>query len=192
MGPLTNHVADLLTWERPDDQTLASIGASKLSSYPSDWPLLESLSAAGVVGDFSNLLALNSKAGANGKQFASILFALVAPLSRGSITLGSADMADAPIIDPAWLTDPTDQALAIYAFKRARQYFATQAMQPILAGAEYLPGPNVQSDAQILDWIRSNLMSECLEVALTFLNLIPPSLFFFFFISSRLARFLHQ
>lgn len=160
LGPLTNHVADLLTWERPSDADLNSIGAGALTSYPTDYPLLEGLSAPGVVGNFANLLTENLAAGFGGKQFATILFALVAPQSRGSITLASNDMADAPIIDPAWLTDKVDQQLAIYAFKRARQYFAANAMKPILNGAEYLPGVTVQSDAQILDWIRNNLMSE--------------------------------
>jgi choline dehydrogenase len=159
LGPLTNHVADLLSWERPSDAQLASIGASKLSSYPADYPLLEGFSAPGVVGNFANLLSENMAAGFGGKQFATILFALVAPQSRGTITLASADMADAPIIDPRWLTDPVDQALAIYAFKRARQYFAANAMKPILAGIEYLPGPAVQTDAQILAWIQNNLMT---------------------------------
>ncbi|UZJ52489.1 hypothetical protein CBS101457_001809 [Exobasidium rhododendri] len=159
LGPLTNNVADLQAWERPSDAILAGIGASALSSYPADWPLLEAMSAPGVIGDFSNLLTQNAIAGAGGKRFASILFALVAPLSRGSVTISSKDMAIPPVIDPNWLTDVVDQKLAIYAFKRARAYFATNAMRPILAGAEYLPGATIQSDADILNWIRSNLMT---------------------------------
>lgn len=73
-GPLTNNVADLLSWERPSDQQLRDIGASALTSYPADYPVLEALSAPGVVGDFNNLLTQNLKAGFGGKQFASILF----------------------------------------------------------------------------------------------------------------------
>lgn len=108
---MTNHVADLLTWERPDDATLASIGASKLSSYPADWPVLESLSAPvslptaifetgtcshtfaflrssqGVVGDFANLLAENSKAGSDGSRYATILFGMLMPECDSRITL---------------------------------------------------------------------------------------------------------
>jgi choline dehydrogenase len=74
LGPLTNHVADLLTWERPSDQQLNDMGASKLTSYPADYPVLESLSAPGVVGDFNNLLTENLNVGIGGRQFATILF----------------------------------------------------------------------------------------------------------------------
>jgi choline dehydrogenase-like flavoprotein len=163
LGPLTNNVADMLAWERIPSSTLNSIGASALNAYPSDWPFLEAFSAPGAVGNFANLLALNAQMGLDGSRFATILMALVAPQSRGSVTLASADTKDLPIIDPAWLTSPTDQAVAIYAFKRARQYFAAKAMAPILVGtpalAESLPGASVQTDAQILDWIRNNLMT---------------------------------
>lgn len=163
LGPLTNNVADMLAWERIDLATLSSIGATKLTSLPSDWPFLEAFSAPGAVGDFANLLALNAKMGADGSRFATILMALVAPQSRGTVTLASADTKDLPIIDPAWLTDPVDQKVAIYAFKRARKYFAAQAMAPILVGdsstAEALPGASVQTDEEILDWIRNNLMT---------------------------------
>lgn len=109
--------------------------------------------------DLGNLLTSNLQAGIGGKRFASILMALVAPQSRGTITLNSADTSDAPLIDPAWMTHPTDQKVALYGFKRARQYFATRAMKPILAGQEFLPGPSIQSDDQILNWIRNNLMT---------------------------------
>lgn len=163
LGPLTNNVADMLAWERINPSTLVSIGASKLLSYPSDWPYLEALSAPGAVGDFGNLLTTNAEMGLDGSRFNTILMALVAPQSRGTVTLASKDTSDLPIIDPAWLTDPVDQKVAIYAFKRARQYFAAKAMAPILVGdaktAEVLPGADVQTDDQILDWIRNNLMT---------------------------------
>ncbi|MCO5566001.1 hypothetical protein L7F22_019676 [Adiantum nelumboides] len=163
LGPLTNNVADMLAWERINPATLVSIGASKLLTYPSDWPFLEAFSAPGAVGDFGNLLATNAEMGADGSRFSTILMALVAPQSRGTVTLASKDTSDLPIIDPAWLTDPVDQKVAIYAFKRARQYFAAKAMAPILVGdaktAEVLPGSDVQTDDQILNWIRNNLMT---------------------------------
>lgn len=168
LGPLTNHVADLLAWEKLPPAalaTLGSAGAAKISSFPPDWPILEHFSAPGVVANFANLLAENAAAGADGSRFATILGALVAPLSRGSVTLASADTATLPVIDPAWLTDETDQKVAIYAFKRVRQYFAARAMSPILfshnvTADEYVPGfATVNTDAEILNWIRDNLMT---------------------------------
>jgi len=160
LGPFTNNVADMISFERLDSSTLEQLGAQALAAYPADWPHLEYLSAPGLVSDFSNLLTLNVKAGlATGKEFVTILAALVAPQSRGSVRIVSDDASVPPLIDPGWLTDPVDQAVAVAAFKRTREFFSALAMQPILAGQEYLPGPACQSDQEILDWIKHNLMT---------------------------------
>ena len=82
--------------------------------------------------------------------------ALVAPYSRGNVTINSANAADPPIINPNWLSDPRDQATVIAGYKRARQIFNTRAMAPVLIGKEYFPGAAVQSDAQILEVIRQS------------------------------------
>ena len=51
------------------------------------------------MGNFSNLMvADNAPLEPVGQQYASILSALAAPQSRGTITLASSDMADHPII----------------------------------------------------------------------------------------------
>jgi choline dehydrogenase-like flavoprotein len=92
-------------------------------------------------------------------MYASLMTALVAPVSRGSVTISSADTAVLPIIDPAFLVSPADQEVALAAFKRARDFFAAKALQPVLIGEEYDPGPSVATDAQILHWIRSNVMT---------------------------------
>ncbi|KNZ52178.1 hypothetical protein VP01_365g2 [Puccinia sorghi] len=160
LGPLTNNVADMISFERLESSKLEQLDAQSLAAYPADWPHLEYLSAPGLVGDFSNLLTLNTKAGlATGKEFVTILAALVAPQSRGSVKIVSHDASVPPLIDPGWLTDPVDQAIAVEAFKRTREFFSAQAMQPILAGQEYIPGPSCESDEEILDWIKKNLMT---------------------------------
>ncbi|CAD6888881.1 unnamed protein product, partial [Tilletia caries] len=46
-------------------------------------------------------------------------------------------MADLPVVDPAWLTDPVDQAVAVESFKRIRRIFSTKAMQKIVTGPEF-------------------------------------------------------
>jgi choline dehydrogenase len=159
LGPLTNPVADFLGWDRISDERLAQIGAGVLSSYPRDWPFIEYFSAPGVVGNFDNLWAENAVAGATGARFVTILAGLVAPRSRGSVTIASPDTAVLPIINPGFLSDPVDQAVAIEAFKRTRAAFAAKAMQPILVGPEYIPGNAIQTDAQILDYVRKNAMT---------------------------------
>ncbi|PLW19223.1 hypothetical protein PCASD_15138 [Puccinia coronata f. sp. avenae] len=160
LGPLTNNVADMIAFERFGISKLKQLNAHSLSAYPADWPHVEYLSAAGLVSDFSDLIALNALAGTTtGKEFVTILAALVAPQSRGTVKIVSNDASVPPLIDPGWLTHPVDQMIAIEAFKRTREFFSAQAMQPIIDGQEYLPGPSVDSDEQILDWIKNSLMT---------------------------------
>lgn len=160
LGLLTNPVADLLAWERIPPATAAAIGAGILNTYPSDWPHIEHFSGAGFVGNFQGLFQDNLARGADGSRFATILAAIVAPRSRGTVTLNSADTGDLPNIDPKWLVDPVDQAAAVYGFKRAREFFSAQAMQPVLAEKnEYYPGAAVSTDAQILQHVKENLMT---------------------------------
>jgi choline dehydrogenase len=157
-GPLTNPVCDFLGWEKvPTDMRsgLSKIAIADLQQYPADWPEIEYLSAPGYIGDFSGLLMSQPR---DGFQYASILAALVAPLSRGTVTLKSADTNDLPIINPNWLTASTDQEVAIVAYKRVRAAFASKFMAPVLTNStEYYPGPDVKTDEQILNHIRKTL-----------------------------------
>lgn len=75
----------------------------------------------------------------------------MAPFSRGNVTIATSDTADNPIISPNWLLDPRDQEIAVAGFKRARQIFETDLIRPIVnGGAEFFPGAQVKSDADIL------------------------------------------
>lgn len=114
------------------------------------------ISAAGFVGNFSNLL--NGQP-TDGQQYASIIGTLVAPTSRGNITIKSANVSEPPIIYPNWLATKTDQVMAITIFKRIRQAFQSNAMAPIIVGKEYYPGPKTQSDEDILQFIKNNVMT---------------------------------
>ncbi|KAF4815036.1 Dehydrogenase patE [Colletotrichum siamense] len=157
-GPLTNPVCDFLGWEKaPRDLISADTAAILDSQFPEDWPEIEYLTAPGYVGNFANLLLTQPK---DGYQYATILGGLVAPISRGTVTLASADTKDLPLINPNWLTDPTDVAVALATYKRLRQAFSSKAMQPVLAdNKEYYPGAAVQTDAQIIQQIRNDVMT---------------------------------
>lgn len=156
-GSLTNPVCDFLGWEKAPRSLISSASASTLSQFPDSWPEIEYLSAPGYVGSFSNLFTTQPK---DGFQYASILAALVAPLSRGSVTITSKDTNTLPLINPNWLTDPTDQAVAVAAYKRVRQAFASNAMAAGLADTnEYFPGSSVQTDDDILGAIKDSLQT---------------------------------
>ena len=92
------------------------------------------------------------------QRFYSLLGALVAPLSRGSVTLASADTSTLPIIDPNWLTNAGDQAVAIELYKKIRRLFNTNAFKTARAnGDEYYPGYAASTDAQILATIQQSV-----------------------------------
>lgn len=108
------------------------------------------------MGNFSNPVVSQPS---GGKQYATILGALVAPTSRGNVTIASNDTSDLPIINPNWLSTEADQQIAIAAYKRIRGMFHSTAMAPIVVGDEYFPGSQYQTDAEILEVIRNSLMT---------------------------------
>jgi choline dehydrogenase len=92
-------------------------------------------------------------------QYGSIIASLVAPTSRGNVTISSSDMQDPPIINPNWLATETDQKVAVAAYKRIRAAFYSKAMESVLTGPEYFPGVKYQTDANILNVIRNTVMT---------------------------------
>ena len=75
------------------------------------------------------------------------------PESRGTIRIRSANPAEHPAILPNYLSDPLDREVVVAAMKWGRRI----AAQPALAryiDHEMLPGPEVQSDEQMLAFAR--------------------------------------
>jgi len=124
-----------------------------LSRFPSDWPEVEYLGGDAYMGYNTNYMTADPHDGYN---YASIDSSLVAPISRGNVTITSPDTMDPPLINPNWLTAQADVEVALAGFKRTRQ--AWQNMKNITIGDEYLPGPNVTTDAQTLHFIRESLI----------------------------------
>ena len=152
-GPLSIPAPGVLGFEKLPEPLRSTLSASTRSdldtNFPADWPELEILPISAVTGYARNF---STEDPADGHNYATIATCLVAPLSRGNITINSPNMKDPPQINPNWLTHPTDVELAIAALKRSRQIWAE--LHNITIGSEYLPGPKVQSDADILAFIR--------------------------------------
>jgi choline oxidase len=73
--------------------------------------------------------------------------------SRGTVRLRSIDFRDKPKVDPRYFTDPHDMRVMVHGIKLAREI----AAQPALAGwagDELYPGPDIQTDDEIADYIR--------------------------------------
>ncbi|KAM0755460.1 alcohol oxidase [Meredithblackwellia eburnea MCA 4105] len=161
LGPFTNPIADVIAFERFSNETLELIGAGELlKKLPADWPILEHIISPGFPGNFS-VLGFNPSTPAFpvGQQYATILAALVATQSLGTVTLQSANMEDPPLIGESLLSPVTAKLVAIAAFRRLRQFWSTSFMGQILDNEEIFPGPNVTTDAQILQFVRENLMT---------------------------------
>ncbi|MGH8504733.1 MAG: GMC family oxidoreductase, partial [Stenotrophobium sp.] len=77
------------------------------------------------------------------------------PISRGEITLSSNDPLAAPSIRANYLDHPQDLEKLIIGIRKMREILAQPAFAPHRR-EEIMPGAQVQSDAQIGDWIRQN------------------------------------
>ncbi len=76
------------------------------------------------------------------------------PKSRGTLRLASADPRAAPLIDPRLLAEEGDIDPLVRAVGIARRAFAAPSFAKY-HGVEVAPGPAVQSDAEIAQFIRS-------------------------------------
>lgn len=75
------------------------------------------------------------------------------PRSRGRIVLADADPRSPPIIEANLLADEADLAPLLRGLKLSRRLFAAPAFARYHA-AEVAPGPAVQSDAELADYLR--------------------------------------
>lgn len=156
-GPLTNPGVDVFGWEKVPSNYASNFSQQArrdLATFPADWPDYEWLFPAAVFGYSRDFVRDQPQ---NMNNYASIIAALVTPMSRGTVNIASNDTNDHPIIDPGWLTHPTDVAVAIAAFKRARAIWNAPSLRNITIGPEYFPGPDVSTDAEILQLVREAL-----------------------------------
>ncbi|MEC8585816.1 MAG: GMC oxidoreductase, partial [Pseudomonadota bacterium] len=77
------------------------------------------------------------------------------PESLGSIHIQSANPTDQPAIRFKFLSDPIDRDVMTRGFRQIRALMDTQAMRQV-RGAEFSPGAEIETDDQILDYIRGN------------------------------------
>jgi len=75
------------------------------------------------------------------------------PLSRGYVEARSNRPADAPAINPRYLSEETDRRAVIGGLRMARRLFAAPVLKKYVV-AENLPGSAVQSDDELLDYAR--------------------------------------
>ncbi|WP_119698223.1 GMC family oxidoreductase [Microbacterium halotolerans] len=72
--------------------------------------------------------------------------------SRGTVRLRSCDFRDKPKVDPRYFTDPHDMQVMVDGIKLARKIAAQPAMAE-WTGRELFPGPDVNTDEEIADYM---------------------------------------
>jgi choline dehydrogenase len=75
------------------------------------------------------------------------------PLSRGYVKATSNRPEDMPLINPRYLLDENDRMALLGGLRFARRMFEAPALAPYV-GAESLPGQDVQTDDELLDYAR--------------------------------------
>ena len=152
-GILTNTGSDYLAYEKlpePHRSALNPDTVQSLNALPDDWPDVQYT----IVDAFSgNARDVESDSPTEGRMYSTILLTLVAPFSRGNVTVGSTDTGHNPLISPNLLNDRRDQEVAIQSFKRIRELFNTTSLGSVVTGHEAFPGFNVTSDQDILNAI---------------------------------------
>ncbi|KAI9846711.1 MAG: hypothetical protein M1837_003766 [Sclerophora amabilis] len=97
------------------------------------------------------------------ESYVSFTAGVLAPSSRGYVSIESSSTSDPPQINLNYFSSPTDQALGIYAFKNLRKvlgrYAASFGNTIGPNNGEVSPGPSVESDADILEYIRNTAVT---------------------------------
>ena len=88
---------------------------------------------------------------------AGIVTGLLSPRSRGSLRLRSADPAQPPLIDPAYLRHPDDMTRMVEATREARRIGRTTPLVELVPGPEITPGEAVCDDAGLARSIRERV-----------------------------------
>jgi choline dehydrogenase len=145
-GPLTNPGGDFWAWEKLPQKfrtDFTNETASEFAKWPADWPELEFV----ISSSRGTLLPMQQTQ----YSYGTIGTILVAPTSRGNMTITSANIDDPPVISPNWLLSEADQQMAVAAYKRARDIVQNLSAR---VGDEVLPGVNITSDKDILAYIK--------------------------------------
>lgn len=153
-GPLTD-AAPMLGWENVPSSLRSNISNATLSNlsqtFPADWPEIEFLVETAYSG--SKMMAPDDHL-----NYATIATALITPFSRGSVSINSTSAHDLPVVNPNYLSHPSDMELLLAAFKRQRDFWSSSSMSSIIIGEEFEPGADTNTDAEIEQYIRKNVL----------------------------------
>lgn len=157
-GPLSIFGPGYYGWEKLPQPYRNAMSNSSVAAYdstfPADWPEIEWLPIAAYNGYNLNKQTSDPR---DGNDYATLSVALVAPLSTGTVKLASPHMWDLPVVNPSWFTAPADREMALQMFKRGREIWQILVDLGVADPVEAFPGPSVQTDEQIMQWIGESM-----------------------------------
>lgn len=141
VGLLTNGGADLLGFEKLPPGTISDSTRQELDRvHGLDWPDVEYIPQDTYTGTLPDPNA----------QYVSLLAGLVAPFSRGNVTIASDDTSVNPVLSPNWLSDPRDREVFLAGARRMRALADGGVLKQVIVGDEVFPGKNVTTDEALL------------------------------------------
>lgn len=114
----------------------------------------DDMAYANLQHEFYPLCAVMSESESNFAEGFMFSMGIMRPESRGRVRLKTADPGDKPLIRFNYLAAESDRRQMIDGVPRTREMEAQRAWDGF-RGAETTPGPTVQTDADILAWIRA-------------------------------------
>ncbi|QQK47321.1 putative choline dehydrogenase [Penicillium digitatum] len=154
-GPLTNPGGEYGGFEDIPAGLRSGLSPGTLNgleAYPSDWPDIQYLTLPRFLGDLGTTPSPD-----DGNNYASLMGIIMKPQSTGSVSISSASMHDPPIINPNWMTTDADLEVMVAIFKRMRQLWRSPVMKNITIGDEVWPGSSVESDKEIIAFLRETV-----------------------------------
>jgi choline dehydrogenase len=99
-------------------------------------------------------IILNEQLSATGDR-SGITFELVVlqPKSRGWVRLADSDPTSMPLINPNFIGEEEDLRAAVESVRAIREVMAQESLAPVIE-EEMEPGPHIQSDAEIGEWVK--------------------------------------
>lgn len=84
---------------------------------------------------------------------------LVATESRGRLRLSGPNLTDPPLIDLAALADKRDEDALLYSLRQCRDIVCQPALREAWGAVEIYPGPQVETEEQERDYLRSAVVT---------------------------------
>lgn len=165
LGVLTDAL-DLAVFENVPPAFNSSLSESTqqtLAQYPADWPVFQYLPVNSDLLIFRTVESKPPIGTTLSPNYGSLACSLSSPLSRGSVSIRSANNTDLPVVDIGYLNDERDIELLTVAFKRGREAWTRPEIKEALIGEEYWPGYDLVPDNDD-EAIRNHVINQVMPI----------------------------